>query len=255
MNFYTLIYIYFIINNKIIFTNSNLNKKNNIINLNLLNYFFFKKSYKYTYRSFFNYQLFNTIYLNSVYKVNLKEKHINTVNILPKKVIKHIIYKTKYKNYKNLGIKYFNVILYMFLINIWLKNSKLICNYIKTKLDNVFFKKHRKYFLFFFKLIKNYIIPNFKTLNIKGIKLQFKGKLARGGNSRKKTMRLQNGFYSLSNKCLALNQHKWNVWTKTGAVGCLFQLFYNKYDYLFKYLFNNIFYKFIYFILYYKFNF
>ena len=84
----------------------------------------------------------------------------------------------------------------------------MLCNYIRTKLDTVHFKKHRKYFLFFFKIIKVYIIPNFEFLNIKGVKLQFKGKLARGGNSRKKTMRLKKGFFSLSNKCLSLNQHK-----------------------------------------------
>ena len=101
-----------------------------------------------------------------------------------------------------------------------------MCKFIKSKLDSVHFKKHRAYFLFFFKILNIYIIPNFKILKIKGITLKFKGKLARGGNSRKKTIFYHRGYYSLSNKCLSLNRHKWNVWTKTGAVGCTFQIFY-----------------------------
>jgi hypothetical protein len=114
----------------------------------------------------------------------------------------------------------------MFLVCVWLKNSKLLCKFIKRKLDSVHFKKHRSYFLFFFKILNLYVIPNLTLLKVKGITLKFKGKLGRGGNSRKKTTFYHKKYYSLSNKCLSLNQHKWNVWTQTGAVGCVFQIFY-----------------------------
>lgn len=178
------------------------------------------------YSCFINYQYFNTYYLNSIYKINLKEKHINSLKILPKKILKHILYKTRYKSYKRFNIKYFNEVIFMFLVCIWLKNSKLLCKFIKHKLDNVHFKKHRAYFLFFFKILNLYIVPNFTTLKTKGITIKFKGKLGRGGNSRKKTTFYHKGYYSLSNKFLSLNQHKWNVWTRTGAVGCTLQIFY-----------------------------
>jgi ribosomal protein S3 len=122
----------------------------------------------------------------------------------------------------------------------WLKSSKNICKYIKKKLDNVHFKKHRRYFLFFFKILNKFIKPIFKHLNIKGIKLTFRGKLGKGGNSRKRVMSYKAGEFSLSNKMLCINSNKWDVWTKTGTVGCSMHIFYNKYDNLFKSLLNNI---------------
>jgi hypothetical protein len=82
---------------------------------------------------------------------------------------------------------------------------------IKKKLDNVHFKKHRLYFLFFFKILNKYIKPNFKQLQIKGITLTFKGKLAKGGNARKRTLFYKKGLYSLSNKQLGMNSNKWDV--------------------------------------------
>ncbi len=125
----------------------------------------------------------------------------------------------------------------MFLINIWLKNTKNICLYIKRKLDNIHFKRHKRYFLFFFRVINRYIIPNMYLLQIKGITLRFNGKLGRGGNARKKVIFYRKGQYSLSNKNLSLNQNKWDIWTKTGSVGCSLQLFYILYDNLFKFIY------------------
>lgn len=182
------------------------------------------------YNEYYNYQQFNLYYLKNIYNINLKEKSINAKKILPSKLIKHTLFKTKNLHYKRYSIKYFNEVAYMFLVNIWLKNSKVICRYIKTKLDTVHFKRHRGYFLFFFRILTKYILPNFKILQIKGITLKFKGKLGRGGNARKRTMFYHKGYYSLSNKLLALNRNTWDVWTKTGTVGCNFQIFYNKYD-------------------------
>jgi hypothetical protein len=104
-------------------------------------------------------------------------------------------------------------------------------------LNSVHFKKHRLYFLFFFKILNKYIKPNFKQLQLKGIYLVFRGKLGKGGNSRKRTMFYKSGYYSLSNKMLSLNTQKWDIWTKTGSVGCTMRVFYKNYDNLFKFLF------------------
>lgn len=176
--------------------------------------------------SFTNYQYFNSAYLQNIFKLNLREKYLNSLNIIPKKTTKYILFKAKFKNFKRFGIKYFNEVLYMLIINFWLKNSKNIALFIKRKLDNVHFKRHRAYFLFFFRLIRRYIVPNFNLFKLKGVTLKFKGKLARGGNSRKKTMFFWKGYYSLSNKHLRLNRNKWDVWTKTGTVGCTLQIFF-----------------------------
>jgi hypothetical protein len=148
------------------------------------------------------------LYLQHLYKIKLKQKSLNAINILPSKVTKNILFKTRHISYKNFDIKYFNEIAFLFIINIFLKNSKNICKYIKKKLGKIHFKKHRSYFLFFHKILNKYIKPNFKILQIKGITLKFKGKLARGGNSRTKTMLYKQGYYSLSNKMLAINVNK-----------------------------------------------
>jgi hypothetical protein len=39
-------------------------------------------------------------------------------------------------------------------------------------------------------------------------------------------MLYKQGYYSLSNKMLAINVNKWDVWTETGTFGCTFQIFY-----------------------------
>lgn len=225
INYYLLLYLInkdFLNKSNILVNNLQKKKKINY----LQNIYLIRLGNIHTYQEFLNYQYYNLHYLQNIYKIKLKEKNINSLYSLPKKLIKYILFKTEYKNFKQFGIKYFNEIVYMFLVNIWLKNSKNICLYIKRKLDSVHFKKHRVYFLFFCKILSNYVLPNFQILQIKGITLKFKGKLGRGGTARKKTIFYHKGQYSLSNKFLSLNRNKWDVWTKTGTVGCTFQIFY-----------------------------
>lgn len=172
------------------------------------------------------YRLYTVQYLQNIYNVKIKEKNINAINILPKRMTKFILYKTRNKSFKGFKIKYFNEVIYLFLVNIFLKNSKNICKFIKKKLEKVHFKEHRRYFLFFFRIINEYIKCNFKLLKIDGLLMKFKGKLSRGGNSRTKTMFFRVGKTSQGDKDLALNTNKWSVWTKTGSFSCMFQIFY-----------------------------
>lgn len=203
----------------------------NLINLKKLekknfNLFFIEENTTYNFTTFRFYQFFNLNYLKNIYNINLKEKNINAIKTLPKKLSKNVLFKVRNVSFKQFNIKYFNEIAHLFLINMWLKNLKNICKYIKKKLDSVHFKQHRLYFLFFFKILNKYIKPNFVDLQLKGIYLVFRGKLGKGGNSRKKVMFFKKGYYSLSNKLLCLNTQKWDVWTKTGTVGCTMRLFY-----------------------------
>lgn len=203
--------------------------------------FFIEQNNKNKFSNFKIFQLFTASYLKNIYNINIFEKNINAINILPNKLSKNFLYKVRNVNFKQFNIKYFNEVGYLFLVNIWLKNIKNICKYIKKTLDNIHFKKHRLYFLFFFKILNKYIKPNYNQLQIKGLYLVFRGKLGKGGNARKKVMFYKNGYYSLSNKMLCLNTQKWDIWTKTGTVGCTMRLFYKKYDNLFKFLFNYLF--------------
>ena len=180
--------------------------------------------------NFFSYLVFlkslNALYLRNIYPVELKERNINSLSTLPLPLSRLVLFSKKQKDYNTFGIKYSNEIAYLLLINIWLKNVKNICKYFQRKLNSVHFKEHRAYFLFFFNLLNSYIVPNFKILLVKGLYLKFKGKLGRGGNSRKTTLLYKVGVTSLTSKSLAMDSHKWDVWTKTGSVGCCFRVFF-----------------------------
>ncbi len=220
------LYLYSTIDNK----NKRLYNKNKIFLTVKKNFslFFIQQSTNYRYNNFINYQFFNVFYLQNIFKITLKEKNLNTLKVIPQKLTKLILFKVRNVSFKKFNIKYFNEVVNLFIINIYIKNAKNLCKYIKKKLDSTHFKKHRSYFLFFFKILNKYILPNFKLLNLKGVTLSFKGKLGKGGNARKKIMMYKKGKHSLSNKMIKINSNKWDVWTKTGTVGCSFQLFYKK---------------------------
>lgn len=82
------------------------------------NIFLVNVNNKPVYRDYLAYQQFNTYYLRNLYDINLIEKNVNSLKLLPKKLIKHTLFKTKHKHYKNFNIKYFNEIAYMFLISV-----------------------------------------------------------------------------------------------------------------------------------------
>lgn len=227
------------INHPIIYYNQQ--KNFTVNNIKQYQIFFVEQNNKNKFSNFKIFQLFTASYLKNIYNMNIVEKNINAISILPTKLSKNFLYKVRNINFKQFNIKYFNEVGYLFLVNIWLKNLKNICKYIKKTLDNIHFKKHRLYFLFFFKILNKYIKPNYNQLQIKGLYLVFRGKLGKGGNARKKVMFYKNGYYSLSNKMLCLNTQKWDIWTKTGTVGCTMRLFYKKYDNLFKFLLNYLF--------------
>jgi hypothetical protein len=48
-----------------------------------------------------------------------------------------------------------------------------------------------------------------------------------------------------------MERNKWDIWTKTGSVGCTMQIFYNTYDNFFKYLFIYLCYHFNFYTVYY----
>jgi len=212
------------------------------IKVNYTLFFIDDKNFKKIFVNFYL-NIFNNKYLKNLYNLNFKEKNINCLDIIPQNIKKNLIYQTQSVSFKQFGVKYFNEVAFLFVTNIFVKNCKNICIFIKKSLDSVHFKKHRLYFFFFFNILSNYIEPFFKELKVKGFCLIFKGKLAKGGNSRKQTLFYKRGLYSLSNKNLKIEKNKWDIWTKTGSVGCTFQIFYKKYDnfckYLFIYIFNH----------------
>jgi hypothetical protein len=86
-------------------------------NINFIHFFIDTKNLN-KYTNFINYQFYNLFYLQNIFKLNLKEKNINAAKILPKKVSNHILFKTRFINFKQFNIKYFNEIAYLFVTNI-----------------------------------------------------------------------------------------------------------------------------------------
>jgi len=205
-------------NNQLITTNTN---KTYFNYLYLTNFQNFQKYSHYT-----NYKFFNTYYLQKILNIKVEERNINTINILPQKILKKTIFGKKNISMLSFNIKYFNFILHMFLLNVWLKNIVNICKYIKKNLESVHYKKHKSYFLFYCEIFEFYIFKFADDLKIKGISIVFRGKLGQGGNSRKKALFFKKGYCSLGKKSLAVNSNKFSIWTKSGSVGCQIQLFF-----------------------------
>jgi len=86
-------------------------KKLNSITIHLVS-----KKKKHFY-SFFIYQNFMSIYLQNIFKLNLKEKYINALYTIPHKTTKYILFKMRFKSFKFFKIKYFNEVLFMLIIN------------------------------------------------------------------------------------------------------------------------------------------
>lgn len=97
--------------------------------------------------------------------------------------------------------------LLLFLSSIYLKNIKNLCVFMRNKLENSFFKHHRAYYLFFYRILILFIYHNFSLLKMKGFYLSFRGKMNKGGDSRKQILTFRKGTTSLGNKHLAMQSH------------------------------------------------
>ncbi len=80
--------------------------------------FFIKIDNTYHYKAFMHYQFFTINYLQNIFKIHLKEKNINALNSLPPKITKHLMFKVKHLSYKQFGVKYFNEVAHLFVLNV-----------------------------------------------------------------------------------------------------------------------------------------
>ena len=95
-------------------------KNNSIELIKIKDYsiFFVEQNNKNKFSNFKIFQLFTILYLKNLYNINIIEKNINSINVLPKKLSKTFLYKVRNINFKQFKIKYFNEVGYLFLINI-----------------------------------------------------------------------------------------------------------------------------------------
>jgi len=102
-----------------VYTNKNLKYSHTTL-LNFyksnFNIFFYKINTYYQYTSYKNFQMFNHFYLKNVFHLNLREQNVNAAFILPEKLSKTILFKTKNVSYKQFNIKYLNEVVYLFVV-------------------------------------------------------------------------------------------------------------------------------------------
>lgn len=125
---------------------------------------------------------------------------------------------------KNNAMLFFNLnnfkkTIELFLFSLYTKDTKLISNWLKSIMEKIYYKNHKKFLMFF----KNILFFLFKYLNsylkIKGLKFLLKGKIALGGNSKKKKFDLKFGRFSLTKKNSIINYNKDFVKTISGTLG------------------------------------
>lgn len=144
--------------------------------------------------------------------------------LIKKKIISFFFFKLNFyfSNFfkKNELTNFLNV----FFLSLQLKNLTLLSNFFKIFLEKIHFKLHKV----FFKKI-NFLIHNFffffkKKFKIKGIFLDFRGKISVSGNAKKRHYTIKKGMFSKSKKNNKFFYIQNQIRTKTGVLGCNYLL-------------------------------
>lgn len=156
----------------------------------------------------------------------LKDKNIflnfnksNLTTLTDKSFYFHLSKKVKYLRFLNeinLKGKSFLNLLLVFLHN---KDVVLFKNALKSILENLHFKTHRK-FLYNLKIIFKSLVPIFYSrFKCLGLYIQVKGKIGVGGNSKKRKFVFKLGSFSFTKKNQKLSYAKDSIRTYSGVLG------------------------------------
>ncbi len=100
-----------------------------------------------------------------------------------------------------------------------LKETKALTYFIQSIMQEEHYSKHMLFFGFAGQLIYDVFTPWIHRFGCLGVGIVFRGKLAVGGNSRKRALKYKTGMLSSSSKFVKINRTFLIVRTKTGAVG------------------------------------
>lgn len=191
---------YFLFKNNIFY---NFQKKNNKTNFFFFN-FFLQKYFSQKIKSKCYIQLCtkNFFFFNH-------NKYFNWIIILIKKL-----------NILNLiNLNLIKKFLEIFLIFMYTKDTFFLANWLKITMEGLYYKNHKK-FLMFFKNILFFLFKYLKTFFlIRGLNFVLRGKIALGGNSKKKIFKLNIGCCSLTTKKSLVNYNKNFLKTISGTLG------------------------------------
>jgi hypothetical protein len=144
----------------------------------------------------------------------------NNLDVLSDKTFYFFLLKKvkylRFLNDINLKSKAFLNLLLVFLYN---KDVTLFKNALKSILENLHFKTHRK-FLYNLKIILKSLAPIFYSrFKCTGLLIHVKGKIGVGGNSKKRKFLYKLGSFSFTKKNQKLSYSKDSIRTYSGVLG------------------------------------
>lgn len=140
---------------------------------------------------------------------------INEVDFIYNILLKKVKFLTYLKeiNFKNKLL--LNMVIYVLIS----KDVTLFKNTIKYILENLHFKKHRR-FLYSIKVLFKFLsLYLFRKFNCLGVVLKIKGKIGVGGNLKKRKFILKTGSFSFTKKSQKIQYIKDSIRTYSGVLG------------------------------------
>ena len=181
---------------------------------------FFLKTFK---NHFFFLNRFIVSFLEFFFKTSIIFNLKKGTNKLVLKQISFRKFSVKYfkKNLKTskqiIGVIYYSLLL---------KDSSIFINFFKKILENLNIKLHKKLFLGFRKLLKDFFKPIFLFLGVSGIFFNVKGKIGVSGSAKKRRYYFYFGQHSITSRNLKMDLKFSPVWTFTGTIGLTFLIFF-----------------------------
>lgn len=149
--------------------------------------------------------------------LNLQKNNVEVIE-------KNFFYKILLKKTKNLGFlkeikfkvkSFINVIL----ISLYNKDITLLKNVIKYILENLHFKKHKRFLYNLKVILKSIAYVFFYRFQCLGLYIKIKGKVGVGGNSKKRKYIFKLGSFSFTKKSQKLSYVKDSIRTYSGVLG------------------------------------
>lgn len=162
---------------------------------------------------------YNTLPLSSFMEKKVTVINYNIANVIFDKDFTQLLKRAlRYFPFMQLNRVAAKLIASLFSILV-LKDSKALSTFIQTITQKEHYKKHNMFFGFAGQLVTDVLKPWLHHFHCLGVSVTFRGKLAVGGNSRKRSLKYKAGMLSSSSKYIKINRTFAIIRTKTGSVG------------------------------------
>jgi hypothetical protein len=170
--------------------------------------------------------LYQQYYLNTLFKLPIRFKNINSQRIVPASLLAYMTHSVKLIKWKKYYIMHSNEIIEILFICLWLKNVKLFMDWMRKYFERTNLKKHRKLFLLL-NLLLGKLVWNYNLfLQLKGLRVILRGKFGKAGSVRKTRKYIKRGKCSYTAKNIALVNQTNIIRTLTGVFAIKFEVFF-----------------------------